>query len=65
MGHTSVPDAPPPPVPPKKLSESSLSALERQRRLRLKTQGMASTFKTGKLGLLTPPTTAPKSLLGG
>lgn len=65
MGSPHIPDPVPPPAPPKKPSPASLSALEKQRRLRLKKQGMAGTFVTGQLGLQSPPPIAPKNLLGG
>ena len=64
---TPAPPPLPPPVPPppQPVSQDVTRARERNRTRSALAQGRSSTILTSGLGLTTPATTVPKTVLGG
>ena len=60
----SIPAATPPPAPVTEQDQAVQASLDRERRRQAAALGKRSTLLTGSAGLATPPSTAPKTLLG-
>lgn len=59
-----APKIPEPPKPPRENAAEVQAAADRERRRRALAYGPMATINTSALGVTTPATTAPKTLLG-